>query len=40
MQMLKGEGYNHFELMETAANPFGVAGRALLAQMGLRLLAP
>jgi arylformamidase len=40
MQVLKGEGYNHFELMETAANPFGVAGRALLAQMNLGTFAP
>jgi arylformamidase len=37
VQRLEGEGYNHFELMETAANPFGVAGRLLLAQMKLRL---
>jgi arylformamidase len=36
MQLIEGEGYNHFELMETAANPFGVAGRVLLAQMNLQ----
>lgn len=29
------EGYNHFELIETLANPYGPAGRARLAQMGL-----
>jgi arylformamidase len=29
------EGYNHFELIETIANPYGVAGRARLQQMGL-----
>jgi arylformamidase len=29
------EGYNHFELIETIANPFGVAGRVRLKQMGL-----
>jgi arylformamidase len=28
------EGYNHFELIETIANPYGVAGRARLEQMG------
>jgi arylformamidase len=33
--LIKGIGYNHFEMMETAANPFGVAGRAILARMGL-----
>jgi arylformamidase len=37
MQLLEGEGYNHFELMETAANPFGAVGRVLLAQMNLRI---
>ncbi|MBC7779879.1 MAG: alpha/beta hydrolase [Proteobacteria bacterium] len=30
------EGYNHFEIAETAANPFGVVGRALLAMLGLQ----
>lgn len=30
-----GEGYNHFEIAETMANPYGVVGRALLEQMGL-----
>jgi arylformamidase len=29
------EGYNHFEIAETAANPFGAAGRAMLAMLGL-----
>ncbi len=29
------EGYNHFEMAETAANPFGVTGRAMLAMLGL-----
>jgi arylformamidase len=33
VQMVQGAGYNHFELMETAANPFGVVGRMILAQM-------
>jgi len=30
------EGYNHFEIAETLGNPYGPAGRAVLAQMGLR----
>jgi len=29
------EGYNHFEIGETAANPYGAAGRAMLAMLGL-----
>jgi arylformamidase len=28
-------GYNHFELPETLANPYGLVGREVLAQMGL-----
>ncbi len=34
-QLLVGEGYNHFELLETLASPYGLAGRAQLQQMGL-----
>jgi arylformamidase len=34
-QMLPAEGYNHFEVIETLANPYGLLGRAVLAQMGL-----
>ena len=30
-----GEGYNHFEMFETLANPYGVLGRAVLEQMQL-----
>jgi arylformamidase len=30
-----GEGYNHFELLETLASPYGLAGRAALEQMQL-----
>jgi arylformamidase len=30
-----GEGYNHFEMLETLANPYGILGRAVLAQMKL-----
>lgn len=37
VQLLVGEALNHFEVQETFGNPYGLAGRALLAQMGLRL---
>jgi arylformamidase len=33
--LLVGEGYNHFEILETLANPYGLLGRAMLTQMGL-----
>lgn len=35
VQLLVGEGYNHFEIIETLANPYGLLGRAALAQMKL-----
>lgn len=35
VELLVGEGYNHFELVETLANPYGLVGRAALAQMKL-----
>jgi arylformamidase len=35
IQFLIGEGYNHFEMMETLANPHGLLGRAALEQMKL-----
>jgi arylformamidase len=35
VDLLVGEGYNHFELYETLANPYGLLGRAVLEQMGL-----
>jgi arylformamidase len=34
-QLIVGKGYNHFELLETLASPYGLAGRAVLQQMGL-----
>ena len=34
-ELIVGEGYNHFELLETLANPYGITGRALLTQMKL-----
>ena len=30
-----GQGYNHFEIAETFANPYGLIGRTILEQMGL-----
>jgi arylformamidase len=35
VELLVGEGYNHFEMLETLANPFGLLGRAVLGQMRL-----
>jgi arylformamidase len=35
VQLLVAEGYNHFEILETLANPYGVLGRAALAQMNV-----
>ena len=34
-EIIRAEGYNHFELTETLANPYGPLGRAVLAQMKL-----
>jgi arylformamidase len=34
-ELLVGEGYNHFEMLETLANPYGLLGRAVRAQMRL-----
>jgi arylformamidase len=36
-ELLVAEGYNHFEMLETLANPYGLLGRALLGQMGLQI---
>jgi len=33
--LIVGEAYNHFDLLETLANPYGLMGRALLRQMEL-----
>jgi len=35
VQLLVGQGYNHFEMYETLANPYGLLGRAVLEQMSL-----
>lgn len=34
-ELIVGEAYNHFKLLETLANPYGLSGRALLRQMEL-----
>jgi arylformamidase len=34
-QLLVGQGYNHFEICETLASPYGLLGRAALEQMRL-----
>jgi arylformamidase len=35
VELIVGEAYNHFELLETLANPYGLTGRAMLRQMEL-----
>jgi len=41
VELLVGANYNHFEVFETLANPYGLLGRAALAQMKLtRFCAP
>jgi len=35
VHLLVGEEYNHFEIIETLANPYGLLGRAVLEQMKL-----
>jgi len=35
VELLVGDGYNHFEMLETLANPYGLLGRAVLRQMQL-----
>jgi arylformamidase len=35
VQLIIAKGYNHFELLETLANPYGLVGRAVLQQMKL-----
>jgi len=38
VKLLVGKGYNHFEMPETLANPYGLLGRAVLEQMQLNYL--
>ena len=35
VSFLVGEDYNHFEIIETLATPYGLLGRAVLEQMKL-----
>jgi arylformamidase len=35
VELAVGEGYNHFEMLETLGNPYGLLGRAVFAQMRL-----
>jgi arylformamidase len=35
VELILAEGYNHFEIAETLASPFGPVGRAVAAQMKL-----
>jgi arylformamidase len=35
VELIVGEGYNHFEMLETLGNHYGLLGRAVFAQMGL-----
>ena len=35
VDLLVAEHCNHFEILETLANPYGLLGQAVLAQMGL-----
>ena len=35
VDLIHAEGYNHFEIQETLASPYGAMGRAVLAQMQL-----
>jgi arylformamidase len=37
VELIAGESLNHFEMQETFGNPYGLAGRAALAQIGLKL---
>jgi arylformamidase len=34
-ELIVGDAYNHFELLETLPNPYGLTGRAMLRQMKL-----
>ena len=35
VQLIVGDQYNHFEIIETMSNPYGLIGAAALAQMKL-----
>ena len=37
VELIVGEGFNHFEMQETLGNPYGIAGRAALKLMNLNI---
>ena len=37
VELIVGEGFNHFEMQETLGNPYGIAGRAALKLMNLSI---
>jgi arylformamidase len=37
VELIVGEGFNHFEMQETLGNPYGIAGRAALKLMGMSI---
>ena len=37
VELIIGEGFNHFELQETIGNPYGILGRAALKMMNLTM---
>lgn len=37
VELIVGEGFNHFEMQETLGNPYGIAGRAALKLMNLTM---
>jgi arylformamidase len=37
VQLIVGDGFNHFEMQETFGNPYGLAGRAALELMDLHM---
>jgi arylformamidase len=39
VELIVGEGFNHFEMQETLGNPYGIAGRAALKLMNLTMTA-
>jgi arylformamidase len=38
VELIVGEGFNHFEMQETFGNPYGIAGRAALKLMQLKVV--
>lgn len=35
VRLVQAEGYNHFEIQETLSSPYGIFGRAVLADLGI-----